>query len=127
MITFAWTTARGAKVELSVNVKHITTDTVNADGLAVEVKCDKWEREVTECRLNGKDTTLKELWSERGTACILIGRRGKDRILVALPKDVEEAIYGEERKAEKEKEARAKKVNSAYDAHREMMRKAMGY
>lgn len=127
MMTFAWTTARGAKVELSVEVRHITTETVNADGVAVAVKCDKWEREVTECRLNGKDTALKELWNERGTRCILIGRRGKDRILVALPKDVEEAIYGEERKAAKEKEVRRAEVEKAYQAHREMMRKAMGY
>ena len=127
MMTFAWTTARGANVELTVDVKHITTETVNADGFEMDVKCDKWQRSVSECRVNGKATALKELCYERGMCCVLVGYQGKNRILIALPKDVGEAIYGEERKAAKEKEARRAEIEKDYQAHREMMRKAMGY
>lgn len=112
-------------MELTVDVKHITTETVNADGFDMDVKCDKWQRNITECRVNGKDTARKELCYERGMSCVLVGYQGKNRILIALPKDVEEAIYGEERKAAKEKEARRAEVEKAYQAHREMMRKAM--
>lgn len=125
MTTYKWTTARGANVELAVDVKHITTETINADGFDMDVKCDKWQRSVSKCLVNGKATALKELCYERGMCCVLIGRQGRDRILVALPKDVEEAIYGEERKAAKEKEARRAEVEKSYQAHREMMRKAM--
>lgn len=125
MTTYKWTTARGANVELTVDVKHITTEKASADGFDLDVKCDKWHRSVSECLVNGKATALKELCYERGMCCVLIGRQGKDRILVALPKDVEEAIYGEERKEAKEKEARRAEVEKAYQAHREMMRKAM--
>ncbi len=112
-------------MELTVDVKHITTKEINADGHIFDVKCDEWHRSVSECRVNGKATALKELCYERGMSCVLVGRQGKDRILVALPKDVEEAIYGEERKAAKEKETRRAEVEKAYQAHREMMRKAM--
>lgn len=125
MTTYKWTTPRGANVELTVDVQHITTKTVSADGFDLDVKCDEWHRNITECRVNGKATERKELCYERGMSCVLVGYQGKNRILIALPKDVEEAIYGEERKAAKEKEARRAEVEKAYQAHREMMRKAM--
>lgn len=125
MTTYKWTTPRGANVELTVDVQHITTKTVSADGFDLDVKCDEWHRNITECRVNGKSTARKEFWHERGMCCVLVGYQGKNRILIALPKDVEEAIYGEERKAVKEKEARRAEVEKAYQAHREMMRKAM--
>lgn len=125
MTTYKWTTGRGANVELTVEVKHITTETVNADGFDMDVKCDKWQRSISKCLVNGKATARKELCYEHGMSCVLVGYQGKNRILIALPKGVEEAIYGEERKAAKEKEARRAEVEKAYQAHREMMRKAM--
>ena len=67
--------------------------------------------------VNGKPTKLRELYNERGTKCILIDRIGKDRILVALPSDVEEAIYGEERLESARKLDAAIKAGKEYDAH----------
>ena len=115
--TYNWTTARGAKISATITVTHITRDTAYADGFNIEVSADRWERTVDSMTVNGKPTKLRELYNERGTKCILSDRIGKDRILVALPSDVEEAIYGEERLESARKLDAAIKAEKEYDAH----------
>ena len=123
--TFAWTTARGTKISATITVEHVTRDTINSDGFKVEVDCNKWFRQVDAMTVNGKPTELKELWDEAGKQCILIARKGKDRVLVALPADVENAIYGEEREYNRKRMKYNLDLEKKMDAERERILKAM--
>ena len=125
--TYAWTTARGAKISATITSTHITRETVYADGWNVECDCSKYTYSVDELTVNGKPTELKEMWNERGIPCILIDRKGNDRVLAAIPDDIAADIYGEEREENKRKFEAAKKAEEIYNAHCEMMRKAMSY
>lgn len=119
--TYSWTTPRGAKIEATITVEHITRKTISADGWPIEINCDEWHRHVESMIVNGKPTALKEL----DTDYILVGRHGKDVILVALPQNVRDEVYGEERAANAERLAREIALEKKLDAHRAMMRKAM--
>lgn len=125
--TYTWTTAKGAKVVATITSNHITRETVYADGLNIECDCSKYTYSIDEMTVNGKATELKEFWDECGMQCILITRKGKDRILAAIPEDVAAEVYAEEREETKRRMEAAKKAEEAYNAHCEMMRKAMSY
>ena len=117
--TYNWTTARGAKVSATVTVEHITCKTVSADGFEVEVNCNEWFYQVDGMTVNGKPTELKELCIEGNKRCILIARHGKDRVLAALPADVEEAIYGEERAYKRARMEKNIELGKKLDSERE--------
>lgn len=123
--TYTWTTARGAQIAATITSNHITKETVYADGWNVECDCSKYVYSVDALTVNGKATELKELWTERGVECILIARKGKDRVLVAIPEDIAAEVYAEERKEAAQKAEAAKKAEAAYNAHCAMMHKAM--
>lgn len=125
--TYTWTTAKGAKVVATITSNHITRETVYADGFNIECDCSKYTYRVDALTVNGKSTELKELWTERGIRCILIARKGKDRVLAVIPEDVVAEVYAEEREETKRKLEAEKKLEDAYNAHCEMMRKAMSY
>lgn len=125
--TYSWTTARGAKISATITSEHITSKTVYADGWNVETKCSEYSYRVDAITVNGKATELKELWIEKGVRCILIARKGCDRVLVALPQDVVDSVYGEEQAEMEHCLAAAEKAEKEYNAHCEMMRKAMSY
>lgn len=123
--TYAWTTAKDAEIVATITTEHITRETVDADGFKVEVNCSRYDYSVDAMTVNGNPTDLKELWTERGVNCILIAYRGKNRILVAIPDDIAAEIYGEERAEAAAKLERSIAAEAAYNAHREMMRRAM--
>ena len=123
--SYKWMTPRGAKVEAVINVDHITTETVSADGFEVEVSCNKWSYSVDSITVNGKPTKRKEFWTESGKRCILIDMIGKDRLLVALPKEIEEDIYGEEREMGRKAYERAVKIEKKLDDERKAVEKMM--
>ncbi len=125
--TYIWTTARGAQIAATITSNHITSETVYADGWNIECKCSKYTYSVDALTVNGKATELKELWTERGMRCILIARKGKDRVLVAIPDDVAAEVYGEERAELERKLVAEKEIEDEYNEHCEMMRKAMSY
>ena len=125
--TYTWKTPKGANIEMTITVNHITSEIISADGIPVEVKCDKWQYVVDSCKVNGKETESKDLTKINNTDCIVIAYRGADRVAAALPSDISDAIYGEERQDRAEKEAATEKMMNQYEAHREMMRKVMGY
>lgn len=96
--TFTWTTTRGAKVEATITVEHITRKTVDSDGWKLDVNCNEWHRHVDSLTVNGKATEEKRLWwGPNNEPVIIIGRRGKDTIMAAIPEDVGEYLYGGER------------------------------
>lgn len=124
--TYTWTTPKGAKVDMTVTVNHITRETINADGNRIEVACDRWERTVDACKVNGKDTAMKMLAYANGIRAIIIDRKGRQDIGAALPEDVIEGIYGEEAAANAAKLDAAIKAENEYEAHRAKVLKAMG-
>lgn len=119
--TYNWTTQKGAKIEMTITVNHITKETTSADGWEMECSCNKWIRTIDEMKVNGKNTELKELWFENGTDCVLIETRGKDRVLIAIPSEVAEEIYGEERRAEEHGREVYRQYRNHYNAVRRMM------
>lgn len=123
--TYNWTTPRGAKIEATITVNHITRETVDADGFEVDVKCDEWHRTIDKMLVNGKPAKMAELTYEQGTHCILIDRIGKNRVLVAIPQNVVDAIYGEQNRATDAQLEVAHKFEKMIDAHRAMVEKAM--
>ncbi|HWS42101.1 MAG TPA: hypothetical protein VN421_03325 [Pseudoflavonifractor sp.] len=123
--TYTWTTAKGAAIEATITVTHITTETVDADGYKVDVKCDRWQRTVDSITVNGNATKLRELWNEKGTACLLIDRIGKDRLLIVIPTDVVTAIYGEEREVTARRIKAARAADAEYTASYNRIKKAM--
>lgn len=123
--TYKWTTAKGAEVEMTIVVEHITKETVFSDGWHGEIKCNRWHREIIDMKLNGNPTKLKQLWNEKGMECVLIGKVGIDRLLVVLPDEIKEEIYGEENREFKEKMERSLKIEKEYWAERKMVEDAM--
>lgn len=122
-MSFAWTTQKGAKIEMTVTVEHITRETIDADGWKCEVNCDKWFRECTAMTVNGKPQAMHRLDNihER----VITGRQGRNEIGATLPADVVEAIYGEERRARAAKLERELDAAARYEADYKKVVKAM--
>lgn len=123
--SYTWTTPRGAKIETVVTVEHITRELVDADGYKIVANCNDWVRRVDRMTVNGKTTEMKELWNEKGQSCIMIGKRGRDRILVVLPDDVDVSIYGAQREEIKQAAAKAFAAEKMYNDHYNMVVNAM--
>lgn len=123
--TYTWTTQRGAIISATITVNHITTKTVNADGFKFEVPCSEWERTIDSLTVNGKTTKLKEFYLERGEECILFDRIGKDRLLIAIPENVKEAIYGEERAETARKYEAYEKAMQQYEEQKDIVEQAL--
>lgn len=125
--TYTWTTARGARIEITATVEHITSKLANADGWDINVDCNEWSRNIDRCVVNGKPTSMKQLTVWNGVRCILIGYQGKSGMYIALPQTVENEMYGEEIAELNAELDRAAAAEKACDAHRNMMRRVMGY
>ena len=127
--TYTWTTPRGAKVEATITVNHITTEHRDLDGIGYEAKCNYWRRTVDTMTINGQPTKMKELGYYAGKCVISVDRikRGKvyDTVMVAVPADVEESIYSEERAYIARKNAANEKAEAEYQKNRRSVLKAM--
>ena len=122
--TFTWTTPRGAKIEATFTVEHCTKKTVYADGWNMEVACDEWQRYIDSLTVNGKATEQKDLWwGPNNEPIIIIGKRGKDTLMVAIPSDVDEYLFAEEREAKEkaQREAEIKRLKAQKDAAEKQM------
>lgn len=120
--TYSFTTPRGAQVEATITVEHITTREL--DG--IEYHCDEWVRHCDEVRVNGKITKQHQLteWGVKHPS-IRIDQRGRDNVYVELPADVIDAVYGEERAADKAAYERGVRLDRWYDERNAQMRAAM--
>lgn len=52
---YSWTTARGAKIDLDIDVKVITEETLWNDGNEVTVPCHKWQYTINSLIVNGRE------------------------------------------------------------------------
>ena len=103
MKTYNWTTAKGAKVELTIE-ERTYTETL-ADGAIEEERTYKAVEEMT---VNGMAI---EGAAFKGDRAIEFNLRG-NRQVALIPEDVQEQVWGEERKAMRarlEKEEAAEK------------------
>lgn len=120
---FEWTTPKGANVELTVDIEHITKRSTSADGDVVEIDCDEWIRTVETFKLNGIEQPMKKLDSNRNA---VIGNQTKRNIIgVLLPDDIIEEIFGEERRARKERLDRELAAAAEREAHAAKVRRMM--
>lgn len=124
-MSFAWTTQKGAKIEMTVTVEHVTRETIDSDGWKCEVNCDKWFRECTAMTINGKPQAMHKLSYFGNKDTVVIGYQGRNPMGATLPADVVEAIYGEERRARAAKLERELAAAARYEAHYKKVVKAM--
>lgn len=133
---YSWNTARGAKIELDIDKKVITEETLWNDGNEVTVPCHKWQYTINSLLVNGqkmKAGAYKQQigrWPENvhyafGVYVMVNGK--KQKAFVEIPDAIESEIYGEERayqKAKVEKElAVAEEYESHYNAVMDMLNK----
>lgn len=122
---FSWVTPKGAKIDATFWVEHITRKTVDADGWKCEVDADEWFRECTAMTINGKPQAMHNL--DNIHKRVVVGRQGRQEIGAVLPADVLEGLYGDERRAAEAKLKCELAAEAAYNAHYERVRKAMSY
>ena len=115
--TYKWTTPNGAKVEAVITVEHITSEHRDLDGIGYEAKCNYWRRSVESVTVNGKATKMRELSRYAGKSVIVVDMVNRNKVMVALPEDVDNTIFGEER------EANARKLNSEIKVEKEFNRR----
>lgn len=119
--TFSWTTPKGTQIEATITVEHITRKTVDSDGWQIEVSCNEWYRSVDALTINGKEPERRDLWwyGNDNIPVIIIGYRGKDTLMVKMPSDVEEYLYGGER--EERRQERVAELEKQKTAAEEQM------
>lgn len=123
---YSWTTARGAKIDLDIDVKVITEETLWNDGNEVTVPCHKWQYTINSLIVNGREMkagTYKQQigrWPENvhyafGVYVMVNGK--KQKALVEIPDEIENEIYGEERRYRNEQIKRELAVGEEYEKH----------
>lgn len=123
---YSWTTARGAKIDLDIDVKVITEETLWNDGNEVTVPCHKWQYTINSLIVNGREMKAGAYkqqigrWPENvhyafGVYVMVNGK--KQKALVEIPDEIENEIYGEERRYLNEKIKRELAVGEEYEKH----------
>ncbi len=127
--TYTWTTPRGANVEAVITVEHITREHRDLDGIGYEAECNRWIRTVERMTVNGQPTKMKALGYYNAQHVITIDRikRGHvyDSVMVALPADVVEALFGEEKADKARRDAAAERAEAEYQRHYQAVKKMM--
>lgn len=123
---YSWTTARGAKIDLDIDVKVITEETLWNDGNEVTVPCHKWQYTINSLIVNGREMKAGAYkqqigrWPENvhyafGVYVMVNGK--KQKALVEIPDEIENEIYGEERRYCNEQIKRELAVGEEYEKH----------
>lgn len=123
--SYSWTTPRGAEVEATFTVEHITTKTIWSDGFEIETNCNEWRYRCDALTANGKQTKYREWHNEKGIPCVLVDRMGKDRMLIAIPDKIYQELTAEEREYNRIKSERIDKTMESYESHRRSVEKMM--
>lgn len=133
---YSWNTARGAKIELDIDKKVITEETLWNDGNEVTVPCHKWQYTINSLLVNEQEMKVGAYkqqigrWPENvhhAFVVFVVVHGKKQKALIEIPDAIENEIYGEERayqKAKVEKElAVCEEYESHYNAVMEMLNK----
>ena len=133
---YSWNTARGAKIELDIDKKVITEETLWNDGNEVTIPCHKWQYTLNSLLVNGQEMKAGSYKQQIGrwpenvhyafSVYVMVNGK-KQKAFVEIPDAIENEIYGEERayqKAKVEKElAVCEEYENHYNAVMEMLNK----
>lgn len=123
----SYKTPKGNSVEIEIMVEHITRETSYADGWNVSVPCSRYRYSVSKLIFNGKQYPEADFDNVIDQSVVRVEYVGRDRRLIRLPANFVEAFTEQENKELDEIRERNERSEAAYEAHCEMMRKAMSY
>lgn len=123
---YSWTTARGAKIELDIDVTIVAEETLWNDGNEITVPCRKWQYTINSLLVNGREMKAGAYkqqigrWPESvhyafGVYVMVNGK--KQKAFVEIPDEIESEIYGEERAYQKAKVEKELAVGEEYEKH----------
>lgn len=122
---YDYTTERGSKISVTIDVKHQTESTRSLDGFEYTESCNYWFYTVSQFSLNGKEIGARSI----DNGIIFIGYQGKQPFRAALPAEMKNDLYSAERDYHQTvvapKAAEAAEIDRQYENHINMMRKAM--
>lgn len=121
--TFCWKTPKGNIVDMTIEIAHTTEKDVNADGHTVTVPTSEYKYTVLCFAMNGEKKEVREYRHHVGHICY--GYQGKDRLMVAIPAEIMTEIKKAETDELNAKYASIDKAENEYQAHCDMMKKAM--
>jgi hypothetical protein len=123
---YSWNTARGAKIELDIDKKVITEETLWNEGNELTVPCHKWQYTINSLLVNGqemKEGAYKQQigrWPENVHyafgVCVMANGK-KQQAFVEIPDEIESEIYGEERAYQKAKVEKELAVGEEHEKH----------
>lgn len=123
---YVWTTARGAKIALDIDVKVITEEKLWADGYEIMAPCRKWQYTINSLLVNDKEMKAGAYKQEIGrfpedvryAFGVYLGVDGKKQTaFVEIPAEIEAEIYGAERAYLEDKLKKELAVGEKYEAH----------
>lgn len=122
---YSWNTARGAKIDLDVDKKVITEEAIWNDGNEVTVSCHEWQYTINSLLVNGKEMKAGAYKQQIGRcpdthyafAVCVVAHGKKQKALVEIPDEIEDEIYGEERRYQSKKIERELAVGEEYERH----------
>ena len=118
---YTWKTEHGADIILDIEKKIITEERIY-DGYETVVPCHKYSYTINSLLVNGVEMKAGAYKQEIGrwpenihyAFCV---RAGKQKAYVAIPDEIEESIYGEERAYNMEKFKKELAVEEEYEKH----------
>nr|DAH45324.1 MAG TPA: hypothetical protein [Caudoviricetes sp.] len=123
---YSWNTARGAKIELDIDKKVITEETLWNDGNEVTVPCHKWQYTINSLLVNGQEMKAGAYkqqigrWPENvhhAFVVFVVAHGKKQKAFIEIPDAIENEIYGEERAYQKAKVKKELAVAEEYESH----------
>ena len=117
MKTYNWTTAKGAKVELTIE-ERTYTETLADGGYEREGKI----KEAAEIKVNGNKVDNPRLALNGETVYFEIGGRNAE---TEIPKEIREQIWKEERQAARARDAAEATAEKRYQDGKEAIERAM--
>lgn len=122
---YEYTTERGSKISVTIDVKHQTESTRSLDGFEYTESCNYWFYTVSQFSLNGKEIGARSI----DNGIILIGYQGKNPFMAALPADMKTDLYAAQmnyyQTVVAPKAAATAAADAEYEKHVAMMNRAM--
>lgn len=122
---YSWNTARGAKIDLDIDKKVITEDAIWNDGNEVTVPCHEWQYTINSLLVNGQEMKAGAYKQQIGRwpdthyafAVCVVAHGKKQKAFVEIPDEIEDEIYGEERRYQSKKIEQELAVGEEYERH----------
>lgn len=123
---YSWNTAHRAKIELDIDKKVITEETLWNEGNELTVPCHKWQYTINSLLVNGQEMKAGAYkqqigrWPENvhhAFVVFVVAHGKKQKAFIEIPDEIENEIYGEERAYQKAKVEKELSVGEEYEKH----------